>query len=123
MITTIEYWLKSNDHWEHITVVNYNGSKLFYANGILQENKPMLEVEEGTHTISTGEEYYSVRVNGRMYYGDYNVWEDMIVWATDTFGPTPGDGIWTVGARWYVNNARFWFKNKKDLDWFMLRWA
>ena len=82
-----------------------------------------LTFEPTTYTTQDGYEYYSVEVNGREYYGDYSVWEDMINWAFETYGPTPTDGIWTSGARWYVNNARFWFKDKKDLEWFILRWS
>jgi hypothetical protein len=24
--------------------------------------------------------------------------------------------------RWYMNNSKFWFRDKKDLEWFLLRW-
>jgi hypothetical protein len=41
----------------------------------------------------------------------------------NSFGPTAHDGVWTPDMRWYANNAKFWFRNKKDLEWFLLRWA
>jgi len=47
----------------------------------------------------------------------------MVGWCVETFGPTTDDGVWTPGQRWYVNNARFWFKDVKDRDWFILRWS
>jgi hypothetical protein len=50
-------------------------------------------------------------------------WNDMMEWMIDTFGPTPKDGVWTPDARWYANNAKFWFRNQKDRDWFVLRWS
>jgi hypothetical protein len=50
-------------------------------------------------------------------------WNEMMKWTVDTFGPTAHDGVWTPNMRWYANNAKFWFKNKKDRDWFVLRWS
>jgi len=50
-------------------------------------------------------------------------WNEMMAWMVDTFGPTAHDGVWTPNMRWYANNAKFWFKNKKDRDWFVLRWS
>ena len=51
-----------------------------------------------------------------------NPWRDMAKWCTDTYGPTPSDGVWTPGAMWYVNNSKFWFREQKDLEWFLLKW-
>lgn len=52
-------------------------------------------------------------------------WKEMEEWCADTFGPS--GHIWgekiPVFHRWYVNNAKFWFKDKKDLEWFMLKWS
>ena len=50
-------------------------------------------------------------------------WNDMMVWMVKTFGPTAKDGVWTADQRWYANNAKFWFRNAKDRDWFVLRWS
>ena len=50
-------------------------------------------------------------------------WNEMESWAKSTFGPTAPDGVWTPKMRWYVNNSKFWFRDKKDLEWFILRWA
>jgi len=50
-------------------------------------------------------------------------WSDMMAWMVDTFGPTAKDGVWTADQRWYVNNAKFWFRNEKDFNWFVLRWS
>jgi hypothetical protein len=66
-------------------------------------------------------------VYGQKYLGVHptsgNRWNDMMTWMVDSFGPTAQDGVWTADQRWYANNARFWFRDKKDLEWFMLRWA
>jgi len=51
------------------------------------------------------------------------VWYDMMEWMVTTFGPTAKDGVWTPDQRWYANNAKFWFRNQKDRDWFVLRWS
>ena len=50
-------------------------------------------------------------------------WQDMMSWMVKTFGPTAKDGVWTADQRWYANNAKFWFRNAKDRDWFVLRWS
>jgi hypothetical protein len=47
----------------------------------------------------------------------------MMEWMINTFGPSAVDGVWTPGMRWYANGAKFWFRNQKDLDWFVLRWS
>ena len=49
-------------------------------------------------------------------------WKEMESWLTETFGPTAHDSVWTPDMRWYMNNSKFWFRDKKDLEWFLLRW-
>ena len=49
-------------------------------------------------------------------------WDEMMAWMVDTFGPTAKDGVWTPDQRWYANNAKFWFRDRKDLEWFLLKW-
>jgi hypothetical protein len=83
------------------------------------------------HTNYVGE--YSLEIDeGRVYGARYftvqpinaaDKWNDMMSWMLETFGPSADDGVWTPGMRWYANNAKFWFRNKKDLDWFVLRWS
>ena len=65
-----------------------------------------------------GQEYLSVapmNAEGR--------WSDMMEWTVNSFGPTAKDGVWTADQRWYANNAKFWFRDAKDRDWFVLRWS
>ena len=74
-------------------------------------------LEHGRGTIC-GQEYLSVApINAE------GMWSDMMAWMIKTFGPTPFDSIWTPGQRWHVNNAKFWFRDAKDRDWFVLRWS
>ena len=76
------------------------------------------------------------RVYGSRYYTvepvpdwPYNIdWYGMIDWLESTYGPSKGS-IWfeknvapEAGERWYANNSKFWFRNKKDLEWFILKW-
>lgn len=74
-----------------------------------------------------GARYWTVRpeitwdINGD--WGNIDAWQAMMEWMVETFGPTPKDGVWTPGARWYSNNARFYFRNVEDRDWFLLRWS
>ena len=77
-------------------------------------------------------EFYLEYGTGRAFGHDYltvapmnaeSKWNDMMVWMVKTFGPTAKDGVWTADQRWYANNAKFWFRNAKDRDWFVLRWS
>lgn len=53
-------------------------------------------------------------------------WDKMMAWMVETFGPSgtkDNPGVWTPDQRWYANNAKFWFRDKQDLEWFILKWA
>jgi hypothetical protein len=51
-------------------------------------------------------------------------WADMMQWMVDSFGALDDThGVFTPNQRWYANNAKFWFRNQKDRDWFVLRWS
>lgn len=54
-------------------------------------------------------------------------WREMEQWAHQTYGEV--GSIWELdaeipkpGARWYMNNSRFWFRDERDLTMFILRW-
>lgn len=83
-----------------------------------------LEVDEGR---VFGARYYIVHPipewDPSGDWGGIDTWHEMVEWMVETFGPTPLDGIWTPSARWYANNARFYFRNERDRDWFLLKWA
>jgi len=77
-------------------------------------------------------DFYLEHSTGRVFGHDYltvapmnaeGQWNDMIEWMVKTFGPTAKDGVWTADQRWYANNAKFWFREAKDRDWFVLRWS
>jgi len=73
-------------------------------------------------------EYDKGRVHGQEYLtvAPMNAegrWGDMMEWMVKSFGPTHKDGAWTPNQRWYANNAKFWFRDQKDRDWFVLRWS
>lgn len=69
----------------------------------------------------SGARYYTVEPNPPPNLV-YTTWLKMQSWATATFGELPENGVWTPGARWYVNNGKFWFRERKDLEWFLLKW-
>jgi hypothetical protein len=53
-------------------------------------------------------------------------WNEMMAWMIETFGPsgTPENpGCWSPDQRWYANNAKFWFREEKDRNWFVLKWS
>ena len=80
-----------------------------------------LRVEEGR---IYGARYYTVQplFNADPITWFRNEWDEMVEWSVETYGPTPVDGVWTPGARWYTNNAKFWFRSMDDAHWFILRW-
>jgi hypothetical protein len=73
-----------------------------------------LELEEGR---VYGARYLTVHPSNGWH------WNEMMEWMITTFGPTAHDGVWTPNMRWYANNAKFWFRNEKDLTLFLLRWS
>ena len=64
-----------------------------------------------------GTEYLTVHPNNS------NSWNEMMYWMIKQFGPSAEDGVWTPDQRWYANNAKFWFRDEKDLTMFILRWS
>jgi hypothetical protein len=82
-----------------------------------------LELDEGR---VYGARYWIVRpVSGWDPNGDWggiDTWNKMVEWCVETFGPTPKDGVFTPSYRWYVNNAKFWFRNEQDMLLFLLKW-
>ena len=68
-----------------------------------------------------GSRYYTVEPIG-------GNWHEMEQWCFETFGGT--GSLWDETKnltpeplqRWYANNRKFWFKEQKDRDWFVIRW-
>jgi hypothetical protein len=80
-------------------------------------NRPVEELVLAERLYRTARFYTVEPVGGN--------WMDMEVWCLKTFGPS-GD-VWdfktaNVG-RWYKNDRKFWFRNAKDRDWFVLKWS
>ena len=67
-----------------------------------------------------GARYYTAQP--QCEYGETIPWYTMEDWIEEMFGSQPKDRVFTPGARWYANSSRFWFRNKEDLEWFILRW-
>ena len=77
-------------------------------------------------------DYYLEYGTGKVFGHDYHTvapmnaegkWRDMMEWMIRTFGPTAKYELRPADQRWYVNNAKFWFRDAKDRDWFVLRWS
>ena len=74
-------------------------------------------------------EYSTGKVFGKQYLtvapmNAEGMWSDMMAWMVETFGPLDdSQGVFTPNQRWYANNAKFWFRDQKDRDWFVLRWS
>lgn len=78
-------------------------------------------------------DFYLEYGEGRVYGARYltvapmnaeGLWPDMMSWMVETFGALDDSmGVFTPNQRWYANNAKFWFRDQKDRDWFVLRWS
>jgi len=82
-------------------------------------NRPIEELKCDTGTVF-GKRYYTVEPIG-------GNWLEMEEWCKDTYGKATS--VWdtmkepvTLG-RWYMNDRKFWFLDKKDREWFILRWS
>jgi hypothetical protein len=71
------------------------------------------------------------RVHGARYYTVEPVggsWLEMETWALDTYG-NPGEiwpkeeFTWPECPRWMMNDRKFWFRDEKDRNWFIMRWS
>ena len=49
-----------------------------------------------------------------------DIWRNMENWCIETYGESTG--AFEPSQRWYTNSSRFWFREKKDLEWFILKW-
>lgn len=77
-----------------------------------------LEVEDGT---VFGDPYYRVVDRHGLWSSDGQVqWRPMVDWCENSFGFRIEKG---PGARWYLGQGSFWFKDKQDLTLFMLKWS
>ncbi len=71
-----------------------------------------------TERLYSGAHFYTVEPIG-------GNWLDMETWCIKTFGSSTDvwdfkmDGV----GRWYCNDRKFWFRDIKDRDWFILRWS
>jgi hypothetical protein len=51
----------------------------------------------------------------------------MEIWSLDTYGNC--GSAWDenkapeLNARWYMNDRRFWFREEKDRNWFIMKWS
>ena len=75
-----------------------------------------LELSEGS---VYGQGYLTVHPS----HGD--LWNEMMLWMVNSFGAaaTVDDLYPKPDQRWYVRNARFWFRDERDLTLFILRWS
>lgn len=88
---------------------------------IFEADSKVVELKLSEGTIY-GSRYHTVEPVG-------GSWFEMEAWCFDTFGECGDkDKIWgeiTVpqpSKRWYMNNRKFWFKEEKDRDWFVIKW-
>ena len=107
-----------------VQVTGRNAGKSYWTNKAIERlirdlnSNPVeaLMLSEGT---VYGTRYYCVEPIG-------GSWIDMETWCLDTFGVCEesiwGSDIPEPACRWYVNNRKFWFREQKDRDWFVIKW-
>lgn len=112
-----------------ITMSGRNAGKSIWTSKAIERlmndlmNRPIEELVLGEGRVS-GARFYTVEPVG-------GNWLDMETWCVETFG-TASDVwniahgndtfIWPEDGRWYKNDRKFWFRNVKDRDWFVIRW-
>ena len=77
--------------------------------------------EQGRHH---GARYYTLKPEGYTPNWENQTWHEMVEWCVEQCG-IAGD-VWGeegVCHRWYVNNAKFWFREQEDAIMFILRWS
>lgn len=82
-----------------------------------------LQTEVGT---VLGKNYFVVKPIGWASYHEPLEWNNMVQWCVDTLGPSGTSdlpGAWSPDQRWYVNSARFWFRDEADRTMFILRFS
>jgi hypothetical protein len=82
--------------------------------------KQLVHGEERWH----GARYHTIKPEGYTPNWDNQLWNEMVEWCVDQMGPA--GSLWTMDEEikpWYVNNAKFWFREKDDAVMFVLRWA
>jgi len=80
-----------------------------------------VEFVRSTGTVF-GHPYHTVEPRNIEWQDSSKMWDDMVLWCSQMFDCSPANGVWEPHGRWYVNNEKFWFRDEKDLAWFMLRW-
>ena len=66
-------------------------------------------------TDRKGQHYYTAKP------GLARPWQDIVAWCILMYGPPSGSK-----NRWHRNDivkgGKLWFRDKKDLEWFVLKW-
>lgn len=108
-----------------VQITGRNAGKSYWTNLAIDRlirdlnSQPVTDIMLSEGTVY-GSRYYTAEPIG-------GNWMDMEVWCLDTFGDC-GDNMWAEakapkpGNRWYMNNRKFWFRDIKDRDWFLIRW-
>jgi len=73
----------------------------------------------GAHPFQdTGVDYYIVTRSNHFFW----LRDEQHKWCVETFGKA-GDFSSSDICRWYHNGSLFYFLNKADCTWFLIRWA
>ena len=109
-----------------VQITGRNAGKSYWTNQAIDRlmkdlaSQPITDIMLGEGTVY-GSRYHTAEPIG-------GNWFDMETWCHQTFGESSTSPIWgeskapKLAERWYVNNRKFWFRDIKDRDWFLIRW-
>ena len=80
-----------------------------------------VEFVRSTGTVF-GHLYHTVEPRNIEWQDSRRMWDDIFLWCSQMFGEVGSPWQTEPNRRWYANNSKFWFRDEKDLAWFMLRW-
>lgn len=84
-----------------------------------------MAITTGKGTIY-GARYHWVKPLGWGPYGVLDSYSEMVEWNIEQFGNVKwdaGNNTPIPGQRWYSYSAKFWFREKDDFAYFVLRWS
>jgi len=78
-------------------------------------------LEQDTRVVA-GHSYTTIEPNSGY------AWLSLEEWCIATFGEASSvwdtsDFVWPENARWFMNDRKFYFRDRKDADWFLLKWT
>lgn len=130
---TVEAWIKEKEgdaYHKSQVFVEETGIILTYINGVLESMDDSYTKVVVSIVDVNNEPYYAVKPKGihtvNKWFGYNEQFNEIFNWCLDTFGtyeyePSPYTPL--PNQRWFVKDILFYFRDKADSEWFVLRWS